>query len=172
MTPELIEKAKKDPQAFGQLYDILYPEVYKFIFFRVSRIEIAEDLLSAIWEKVLLNLHTFQSNHPTVFKVWIFRIARNTLYEQYRKSPKEDYVPLENFDIPDETSVDGDLKIEEQQKYLQQLLRHLPPLESEIICLRYFSDLKNKEIANILNISEKMVAAYLSRALKNLRTYL
>lgn len=169
MSPELIQQAKRDPKAFGALYDLLYPEVYKYIFFRVKTVELAEDLTSIVWEKVLDHIREFRSNEPVAFKVWIFTIARNALYEQYRSQHQHTYVTIEEYEFVDRSATDEVVKTAENHDLLLKLVKGLPAVEREIVSLKFFSDFKNKEIAGILKVSEKMVAAYLTRALSTLR---
>lgn len=169
MNSSLIKKAKYNPKAFGQLYEILYDDVYKYVFFRVKSQEIAEDLTSIIWEKILYNISKLKSNHPISFKVWLFRIVKNTIYEHYRNSHKMKTINIDDIKMPSEEKITEMIKNNELNTYLLQLLQGLPENQREIVTLKFFSEFKNKEIASILNISEQMVASYLSRGLKSLR---
>ena len=50
----LIEKAKEgDGNAFGKLYDLFFDRIYKFIFFRISHKEVAEDITEEVFIKAL-----------------------------------------------------------------------------------------------------------------------
>ncbi len=169
MSPELIQKAKHEPAAFGELYDLLFPELYKYIFLRVKTKELAEDINSLVWEKILDHIRDFHSDHPTAFKVWAFTIARNSLYEHYRSRDRAEYIDLENHEFVDTAATDELLKNAENNNFLLKLVQGLSEIEREIISLKFFSDFKNKEIGGILNLPEKTVAAYLSRALSTLK---
>lgn len=136
----LIQKAKKDPAAFGELYEKYYDPIYAFIYFRTKDRETTEDLVSTTWEKVLTNLQSLHSNNATVFKVWLYKIARNILFQHYREKPTQSLPFPENFEIPSKEN--------------------------------FVEELKNKEIAKILNESERAIAVYLSRALKTFKNRL
>ena len=43
---ELVEKAKKDPQAFSKIYDFYYPQIFGYILKRVADVEVARDITS------------------------------------------------------------------------------------------------------------------------------
>jgi len=162
-----IKKAKTDPKAFEKVYENFYDQVYKYVYFRVNSKEIAEDLVSLIWEKVLYNLVNLKSNHPLSFKLWLFQITRNSLYEHYRQ--KKDIVSIEDIEIPQAEQITQHAKDAELNAYLLQTLQALPEKEKEVFTLKFYSDCKNKEIAKIMEISEKVVAVYLSRAVKSLK---
>lgn len=168
MSPELIKKAKVDPVAFGDMYDLLFPEVYKYIFLRVKTREMAEDMNSLVWEKILENIRAFHSDHPVVFRAWVFTIARNTLYEYYRSKHSE-LIHIEDYDPVDPVATEEIVQAAEMNEFLFNLVCGLSPIEREILSLKFFSDFKNKEIAGILKLPEKTVAAYLSRALAILK---
>jgi RNA polymerase sigma-70 factor (ECF subfamily) len=170
MNPTLIEKAKSDPQAFGEIYEFFYEAVYKYIYFRVNSQETAEDLVSLIWEKVLFHLPKFQSNHVLGFRIWLFRIARNVLYTYYRQKKKEVTVAIDEEDLISEDNIIEHAKNKESNAYLIKLIQGLPENQREMVSLKFFSDFRNKEIAKIMDISERKVAVYLSRALKTLRS--
>lgn len=165
----LIQKAKKNPTAFGQLYEKFYDPIYAFIYFRTKDKQTTEDLVSATWEKALTNLQTLHSNHPTVFKVWLYKIARNTLFQHYREQPRKPLPFPENFEISPKENFVEELKNSETKKYLVQLIQGLPDIQREIVTMHFFGGLKNKEIAKILNESERAIAVYLSRALKTFK---
>ena len=48
---ELVERAKKYPEAFGELYDIYYSKIFGYILKRVADIEIAQDITSETFLK-------------------------------------------------------------------------------------------------------------------------
>jgi len=165
----LIMRAKKNPNAFGELYEKYYDEIFSFTYFRTKDKQTTEDLVSEIWEKALINLKNLNSNKETIFRIWLYKIARNTIYQHYREQPKA-LLPLpEYFDKPSEENLVENLKNNELKSNLEKLIKGLPTIQQEIITMRFFGELKNKEIAEILNESEKTVAVYISRALKALR---
>jgi RNA polymerase sigma factor (sigma-70 family) len=49
------------------------------------------------------------------------------------------------------------------------MLNELPPRQREVILLKYFGNLRNREIGQILELDERTVASHLSRGLGALR---
>ena len=56
----IIEKAKTDTEAFGQIYDFYFPRVYAFVVAKIGDHTLAEDLVSDIFVKLLDNLPKYQ----------------------------------------------------------------------------------------------------------------
>jgi RNA polymerase sigma-70 factor (ECF subfamily) len=168
----LIQEAKESTQAFGQLYEAHFDAVYQFVAFRVRNLKDAEDLSSLIWEKVFQRIHRLRSNEDLGFKCWLFQIARNTINDYYRQSK-----PLLTLDpeaplASSEASPHEALTNSSDHAAVKALIDTLPSKQKETVILSLFSDLKNKEIAKILHVSEKTVASNLSRALQYLREHL
>jgi len=55
----LVEKAKNDPEAFGELYDEYYPKIFGYILKRTANIEVAQDVTSEVFFKALKNIEKF-----------------------------------------------------------------------------------------------------------------
>lgn len=161
-----------DKAAFMALYEKYADKIYVFVVGRIQNAADAEDILSLIWEKILVHLKNFEGSLEDSFKCWIFTIARNTIYRYYREhSPEKRFINLTTdlnlFQLDPEGCVD----FFEKEK-IRKLIERLPQKQKLAVHLKYFNDLKNKEIALHLNQSEKTVASNLSRALKKLFQWL
>ncbi len=163
---DLIQRAKIEPEAFVQLYDRYVGRIYQYVLRRVGAIPDAEDLTSQTWEKALLKIHSLRAEDEFGFLAWIFSIARNELNQYFRDGKNR---------VPDEWPEGfqdlsrGPLDLSKDQfdaDFLRHCLAALPEKQRESVELKYFGDLRNKEIALLLGISEKTVASNLSRALK------
>ena len=64
--------AKGDSESFGALYDILFDEMYRFIYHRVFRRELAEDICSQVFLKALEGMGSFNPKKGS-FRSWIYR---------------------------------------------------------------------------------------------------
>ena len=169
----LIKRAKYDPQAFAELYRLHFQSTYNYIAFRLHNEMETEDLVSQSWELVLKNITNLKSNHPIVFRAWLFTILRNTLQKYFIAKPKNTTLPLEDYSEKLSTpNADSPLVKALKNDQIVQMgifINALPEKQKELIILHFGSDLRNKEIAKILNISEKTVASNLCRALETLR---
>jgi len=82
----LVARAKGgESEAFGLLYDFYMPRIYRFILFKVDRREEAEDLTHQTFLKAWESIEKYESRgYP--FSSWLYRIARNNVIDQYRRS--------------------------------------------------------------------------------------
>lgn len=77
-------RAKRDPQAFGQLYDRYVDAIYRFVFLKLPSKEAAEDVTS---ETFLRSWQYIQGNQRVKnFRALLYRIARNLVADNYRKA--------------------------------------------------------------------------------------
>ncbi len=169
-TMSLIRRAKTDPHAFAKLYEEHVQAVYRYFAARLHDTKASEDLTSQVWEAVLKNIKHLNSNKTVVFRGWLFTIARNCLNKFFTE--KKDAVTLqeehENF-ASEEPEPHALAQQSDDALQIRTLINALPDEQRETLTLRYFSDLRNKEIAKALCVSQKTVASNLSRALHTLR---
>lgn len=165
----LIERASESPEAFAELYDLYFPKIFSYVSLRVGIKSDAEDITSIIFTKVLENITSFRWREGASFSSWVFRIAHNDVIDYYRT--KQECASIEELPaLPtDSASPEEMMEGKELAKELQSMIRKLPQSRAEVIIMRFFTGMKNKEIAQALNISEKSVASNLCRGLKNLR---
>ncbi len=157
-----------DKKAFMKLYELYADKIYIFVVVRINNASDAEDIISIIWEKVLINLESFKGELKDSFKLWIFTIARNTVYRYYQQNSPQ----RKTFNLDEVRNIDQEKNIQMKDFYeerkVRTLIHKLPQKQKETVKLKYFANLKNKEIATQLHQSEKTVASNLSRALKKL----
>ena len=81
----IVERARSDPEAFGELYRRYLPRIHAFAYRRTGDVEAAEDVTSAAFERALRNLDGFRWQ-PGGFGAWLFRITANELVDHYRRT--------------------------------------------------------------------------------------
>src|SRR6185369_6271911 len=115
---ELVGRSQRgDQDAFASLYDAYIDRIYRYIYFRVTENEVAEDITSHVFLKAWEKLDTY---HPgqSPFVGWLYRIAHNAIIDYYRtrKTPValDEARPIE---ISHEDGIDErlDLQFESQQ---------------------------------------------------------
>ena len=165
---DLVQKAiAGNDTAFGQIYDLYYERVYRFIFYRVSHREIAEDLVAEtfirIWNKVS------EIQEIGAFQGWMFQIARNLVIDHYRtRKADTDISTLENVLEYDDNVIEK-TNLGFQQKEFLAALEQLSDEQQLIIKLKFFDDLDNKEISQVLDKSEGAIRVIQHRAINELK---
>lgn len=171
----LIEQAQRDPQAFRALYRQYHGRVFAYIAYRVGRADDAEDITADVFVRVVGGLRRFQWRGDGSFSAWLFRIAYNEIQRHHgRFRGKPTPIPLD--ELPElhgtQLTPDQEMLRKEQFEQLRQAISALTPRRQEIITLKFFAELRNKEIAVVLHLDERTVAAHLHRALANLERHL
>ena len=162
--------AVKDDEAFIELYNKFFPLVYGMIFARIKDISATDDIVSEIFMKVALNLNKYDKKFA--FSTWIFAIARNTLADYFRrqKRKREDsWNEIFEYSAPISDQPDEKLLSEETIKNLLRAMGKLSDRQCKILELKYWGDLANVEIAEIMNLSASNVGYLHYQAIKKLR---
>ena len=114
---ELVKKAKRNKKDFSALYEKYSDKIRNFIMKKVNNDYIAEDITSKVFEKALKNLDSYQWQGVS-FGSWLYRIARNTVYDYYRTNKANRREDLEEEVIesgydPDETVIRDEREVKE-----------------------------------------------------------
>lgn len=167
----LVENVHQNQAAFRDLHNHYMPKIYAYVSYRVGRVQDTEDLVADVFLAVVNKLHQFEWRGPGSFTSWLFRIARNRITDFYRQT-KSRPDPLPLADLPDlqaETRHPMDAVLQKERfDHLRRLIDTLSPRRQEIITLRFFGELRNHEIADLLGLDERTVAAHLCRGLADL----
>lgn len=158
-----------DQSAFEILYKDLYPGLYGYIRARIANSQDAEDIVSDVVLTMTRKLVDFQWQHNGSFPAWVFRIARNKLTDFYRRKGDES-VDIDDIALADLSPAPEQLVLQKSEAvYLSHQIKKLSPRKQEVLALRYFGGLRNKEISQVLNIDERTVSSYLKRALMEIQ---
>ena len=86
----LVEQAKTDREAFGELYDRHYDMVLNYVVKRTANVHVSQDITSDVFFKALHNIGKYRWN-GVPFSVWLFRIASNEIANHYRNLKRRKY---------------------------------------------------------------------------------
>ena len=80
---DIIEKAKKDPQAFAELFDYYFDKIFHYILYRTGNAETARDIAAEVFFKAQKNIKNFRfMGYP--FSAWLYRMAGNEIISYFR----------------------------------------------------------------------------------------
>ena len=154
----------------GLLYERYKKKLLGFFFNMNHDLEASEDLVQNVFVRILKYKHTFAGSGK--FSTWMYHLARNMYYDQYRKNKKsEKNVSLENvsYKLVDDTTIDSEIHDNEQQLQLKRALQALQPEKRELLILSRYQELKYHEIAQVTGISEGAIRVKIHRTLKELK---
>jgi RNA polymerase sigma-70 factor (ECF subfamily) len=174
---DLVRRAqRREPEAFGQLYEEHFDRIYRYVVFRVRNQADAEDITQQVFLKALENIGSYRWRGMP-FASWLFRIAHNLVVDHWKKRNRvkvEAVAPEEIDQMAAESSNDpatlAELKFD--MKQLAVACEKLSDGQREIVSLRFAGGLSVAESAKVMGKSEGAVKVLQHAALVNLRRIL
>ena len=132
----------------------------------------ADDLVQEIFVKVWKNLKSFREDSKLF--TWIYRIATNECLTFLKKKKRKFFVPIHDVQEELASKLDSDPSIggDEIQMKLQKALLRLPDKQRLVFNMKYFDDMKFKDIAAITNTSEGALKANYHHAVKKIEEFI
>lgn len=150
--------------AYGELVELYKTYLYKTAWLYVRNEDMALDVVQESILKGFRQIKTLREEK--YFKTWITRILINTANDMLNRQ-----MPSVQLEQVQETASLAQDHVEEKMD-LCNAIRKLPEQYQSVVILKYFNDMKLSEIAEILQIPEGSVSAYLFRAKQELRSIL
>jgi RNA polymerase sigma-70 factor, ECF subfamily len=171
-----------DKEKFRMLLDKYQPMVFRTCMGFLHDKDNAADLTQEIFIQVYQSLHSFKGE--AAFSTWIYSITVNASLNRVRKHSR--YQVLDRLDslfgsgrekeisipVSDTENPESILIRQEHSRWIQDALDNLPENQRTAIVLSKYDDLPQKEIAEIMKITEGAVEALIQRAKTNLRVKL
>ncbi|WP_298535090.1 RNA polymerase sigma factor [uncultured Algibacter sp.] len=168
---QLKSEIQKD-QAFKVLLELYKERLYWHIRHIVKSHDDTDDVLQNTFIKVYKNINNFKGNSQ-LFS-WMYRIATNESITFINKKAKK--LHISNAEVQ-ETAINNlksDIYFEgnDIQLKLQQAIATLPEKQQLVFNMKYFENLKYKDMSEILETSEGALKASYHIAVKKIETYL
>ena len=176
---QLLERLKNDDEAaFKVIFNNFYPRLYYFVLEFVPLKDVAEnivqDTLVTLWSK------RNQLKDDSNLTSYLFTVAKNNALKRLRDKKYSQKLFFNAIDVGEldlnvetlstvDTSVCAFMDIEQ---IIQETLASLPPQCRKVFELSRFQEMKNREIAEELNISIKTVEKHISKGIKTFRVAL
>lgn len=166
----LIERARHEPEAFGELYRRYVARIYRYHYRYVGNHAEAEDLTSRTFLQALRAIHRYQAQGGT-FQAWLFRIAHNLMANFYRHQSRHPSMALELLPVSPSQEMDLTERLEsaEVRRRLLTIIEQLPEERKTLILLKFTEQMSNAEIAVVLGKTEGAIKALYNRTLASLR---
>jgi len=159
-------------QEMALLYRKYAPGLLTFVRMRIASEEDAEDLVVEVFLAAI--------EHPTFARLtekekqlWLWRVTRNKVIDMYRRAKTRKNVALEDVaaNLFEDEMASPEYVALRQEDYMDLYahLQSLPPLQQQILRMRFGQELSCREIATTLGKQENVVRVTLSRSLNLLR---
>lgn len=147
-----------------------YDEVLRFCVYQLGDADRAYDITQKTFLRFIMRADKLEDRRN--IKGYLLTIARN-LCADYWKSRKWDGTDCDAGESAD-TGGTGNAAYErvEDRMVLAALLSKLPPEQREVVVLRYYNDLKLKDISNLLSVNLSTVKTRLRLGVNTLRKYM
>lgn len=156
-----IRKMKNgDRDAASYLFDKYYDKVYNYCYKRIWDREVAQDLTQDTFMKVIYSINSYKDYGK--FENYLYVIAGNLCKNYYKKKKSIPFAECEEQTHKDE------FEQREEQMAIRQALDSLNEVEREIITLRFYHDLKLKDIARIMNMNLSTTKYHLKKGLQEI----
>jgi RNA polymerase sigma-70 factor (ECF subfamily) len=168
---ESVELARLgDPDAFRYLFDSYYGRIYTYLAHVMSNTETGHDLAQETFLRAWKGLQKAQGE--IVFRPWLYRIATNVARSHLQRERLMGWLPWFDYvrspHMLTSTALEPEALLEEQET-IAEILATLPQQCRSCLLLQHTAGFSQREIAAILNISEKSVSAYVSRGREQFR---
>jgi RNA polymerase sigma-70 factor, ECF subfamily len=171
--PELVKLARTDREAFGELCDLYYPQIFRYCRRRLFRWDDAEEVVADVFLNVARSMQEFAGETHADFVRWVYSIAVNQVNGFLRKSERRARLLVEaarngSVRVAGAAAPEVSLAVLDWPSVYQSLQR-LKLRDQSIIVLRFFEGMSHRQIAEILDMQPGAVRTAESRALEKMR---
>jgi RNA polymerase sigma-70 factor (ECF subfamily) len=169
----LIEKSQNgDEHAYGKLVGLWFKRIYNFSLKYFGEHDMAMETTQQTFIIAYKKIRKLRD--PQSFKCWIYKIALNNCREEDRKSKRRNWFSIFGHEEAHEIesgvgNPEGIYHQKEKEELLADYLSQLPEEQKTVIIMKEYDNMKFREIAEMLQISENTVKSRLYYGLKALR---
>jgi len=170
VTDEILMLAVRDGDVakLGLLFERYHAPLFDFLSRTTGDRAAAEDLVQEVFIRILKYRQTYRDQ--SCFETWMFRIARNSRTDHFRK--RRAVEPIRDGAVDVEAPGPSPAQVFEQDQDARRLKRALMRLDEdkrELLVLARYQNMSYDRIAALLDIEVGAVKVRVHRALKELR---
>lgn len=168
------EILKGNESAMEILVKRYYDLVHSYIYRITNDYNIAYDITQDVFIKMMKNIEKYNLEEGK-FKNWLLKIVVNTTKDYFKSKTYKQRIEnynIENHEIEDKSNVIDIISKKEEYIKIKEAVEKLPNLQREAIFLKYYNDLKIKEISKITGDNENTIKSRLFNGIKNLKKLL
>ena len=151
---------------FKSNYDDWAQPLFRFIYFKSKDKQLAQDIVQDTFVKYWDKMDSVAEGKE---KSYIYTTAKNLLLNTYEHNKVVQNYEKANPTQDKVSSPLYDLEVSEFKQKLEKAIDELPENQREVFVMHRIDGYKYKEIATLLDISQKAVEKRMSQALKSLR---
>jgi RNA polymerase sigma-70 factor, ECF subfamily len=168
---ELLAAASRlDARALAAIHDRCYPDLYRYLLYKLGDKQTAEDLSSEVFMRLL---EAFQAKRPPKsLRPWLFGVAGHLVADYYRRQERRPQTELQD-EIPDAAEgLEATLMKSFSVQSVQRTLTQLTEEQQQVLALRFQEGRSITDTAILLEKSETAIKQLQFRAVGTLRRLL
>ncbi len=167
---DLVELAKGDKDAFGEIYERYIKKIYNYIYYRTGNHQEAEDLTARVFYRAMAHITSY-TDRGVPFQAWLYRIAHNLVANWHRDRGRRKIIPLDDY-VASSLRVEAPEKAaeaDEERRMLLAAVQRLTPDRQQLLVLKFVEKLSNAEIGDAMGRTEGAIKSLYHRTLEALR---
>jgi len=157
-----------DSQSIGAIYDHYFPDIHRYVRYRINDDSIAEDIASDVFVR-LLEATQKRRGPDTNLKGWLLATASNAVNDHLRRQYRRPTEVLSDSMPDGSTSVHAEIDLREQNQVVRSAYTHLTPEQQDVLALRFGQGYSLEETASLMKKKVNAVKALQFRALAALQ---
>lgn len=161
-----------DENALRSLFEKYSPKLFQLAYYYLQAKEMAEevvlDVFTIFWEK------RQSLSHIKNIESYLYTSVKNQALHYIRRDYSSDKTSISLYEvelIPENSDPESTLLDREYEQLIQEAIDSLPPKCKEVFRLVLSDKLKNREIAELLSVSESTVNEHIALAYKRISLY-
>ena len=169
----LLERAKKlDRQALAEIHDLYYPQVYRYVHYRLDNEQVVEDISAEVFLRLLDHLHQHKGEIHDL-RAWLLGTAAHLVSDHLRQRYRKPLEDLENYDaLPASDDPQRTVEHNDNHREVREAIQQLTREQQHVLALRFSQGLSVEETAQMMNKTAGAIKVLQFRALATLRKLL
>ena len=160
-----------DPEMISAIYDRYFPEVYRFVCYRLNNEHAAEDIASDVFIRLIEALHASRGPQSNL-RSWLYSTASHIVNDHLRKTYRQPQSELQEM-IPDKAAaLDLDYERQDVENRLKEAMTVLTEDQQYVLTLRFSQGFSLEDTAITMNKNVNAVKQLQFRALSALHRIL
>lgn len=174
---QLVRKyAGGDNEAFDALLKRHQNRIFNYILRIIKNEDVANDIFQDTFVKAIQTIRQGRYTENGKFPAWISRIAHNLIIDYYRQDKSLSVQSIDDGESEilnrkdlSEGNIEDFIIGNQIREDVRYIIDELPPLQREVLVMRYYQGLSFKEIAEITDVSINTALGRMRYAILNMR---
>jgi RNA polymerase sigma-70 factor (ECF subfamily) len=156
-------------EQFNRIYEDNFSRVYNYVYFRVRNHDLAQDLTADTFVRAFKYYEGYDKAKAGEY-TWLCAIARNVVIRHFKTHKEMSDIDDFALTLAGASDTEGEAIDHSLRSLIMDEVRQLPIKKRQLIEMKYFMQMKNTEIASVLEISADLVGVMLHRTINELRS--